>query len=116
MPQVVIAFVVALLSMAKRPLKLLIRIPPYKNPRNEWRRLIHAEVMKVQRRSLVRYDTSDRLEFECLLHMNDRSFPIHDVDNRLKDILDALQGRAGGPKKISVPCARLFQRIVEFIV
>jgi hypothetical protein len=24
---------------------------------------------------------------------------MHDVDNRLKDILDALQGRAGGPKK-----------------
>jgi Holliday junction resolvase RusA-like endonuclease len=23
---------------------------------------------------------------------------MHDVDNRLKDILDALQGRAGGPK------------------
>jgi hypothetical protein len=24
----------------------------------------------------------------------------HDVDNRLKDIMDALQGRAGGSKKI----------------
>ena len=23
---------------------------------------------------------------------------MHDVDNRLKDIMDALQGRAGGPK------------------
>jgi hypothetical protein len=25
---------------------------------------------------------------------------IHDVDNRLKDILDALQGRFGGPKSV----------------
>jgi hypothetical protein len=24
----------------------------------------------------------------------------HDVDNRLKDILDALQARVGGPKKV----------------
>lgn len=23
---------------------------------------------------------------------------MHDIDNRLKDIMDALQGRAGGPK------------------
>jgi hypothetical protein len=84
--------------MAKRPLRLLICIPPYKHPRNEWRRLIHAEVLKVQRRSLVHYETTDRLAIECILHMNDKSFPVHDVDNRPKDILDALQGSAGGQK------------------
>jgi hypothetical protein len=84
--------------MAKRPLKLIIHIPPYKNPRNAWRRLIHAEVLKVQKNSPVRYEDDDRLQVECCLHMNARSFPIHDVDNRLKDILDALQGRAGGSK------------------
>jgi len=84
--------------MAKRPLKLLIFIPPYKHPRNDWRRLIHAEVLRVQHKSLVRYAEKDRLQVECQLHMNERSFPVHDVDNRLKDILDALQGRAGGPK------------------
>lgn len=84
--------------MAKSPLKLLIRIPPYKHPRNSWRRLIHAEVLRVQRKSAVQYTENDRLEVECRLHMNKKSFPIHDVDNRLKDILDALQGRAGGSK------------------
>ena len=29
-----------------------------------------------------------------------RALEIHDVDNRLKDILDALQGRAGGSQAI----------------
>ena len=84
--------------MAKRPLRLLIHIPPYKHPRNVWRRLIHAEVKKLQRLSEVHYKEEDRLQIECRLHMNARSLPVHDVDNRLKDILDALQGRAGGPK------------------
>jgi hypothetical protein len=60
--------------------------------------LIHAQVLKVQSKLPVQYVEDDRLEVECRLHMNERSFPIHDVDNRLKDILDALQGRAGGPK------------------
>ena len=32
------------------------------------------------------------------LYMSDVRLRFHDVDNRLKDILDALQGRAGGPK------------------
>lgn len=32
--------------------------------------------------------------------MNSTALSFHDVDNRLKDIMDALQGRAGGSKKI----------------
>lgn len=31
--------------------------------------------------------------------MDETALRFHDVDNRLKDIMDALQGRAGGPKK-----------------
>ncbi len=85
--------------MAKRPLKLSIQIPPYKHPRNDWRRLIHAEVRKIQDKSPVRYEPDDRLEVECQLYMNAKALSVHDVDNRLKDILDALQGRAGGPKE-----------------
>lgn len=84
--------------MAKRPLTLIIHIPPYKHPRNAWRRLIHVEVLKVQRKTTTKYREEDRLQIECRLHMNAKAFPVHDVDNRLKDILDALQGRAGGSK------------------
>jgi hypothetical protein len=32
--------------------------------------------------------------------MDEAALLSHDVDNRLKDIMDALQGRAGGSKKL----------------
>lgn len=84
--------------MAKRPLKLRIRIPPYETPRNSWRRKLHACVVAKQKESAVRYRISDRLEVQALIYMKPTALRKHDVDNRLKDILDALQGRAGGPK------------------
>lgn len=86
--------------MAKRPLKIKVRIPPYRGPRNAWRRRLHAIVHQGQKKSGVRYDRKDRLEVAVRLYMNRTELSLHDVDNRLKDILDALQGRAGGPKKI----------------
>jgi hypothetical protein len=84
--------------MAKRPLTLTLRIPPYEHPRNEWRKKLHNVVLRKQRTSPVRYTDSDRLEVEVRLYINGSDLAKHDVDNRLKDILDALQGRAGGPK------------------
>lgn len=84
--------------MAKRPLSLKIRIPPYQTPRNVWRRELHRAISKKQRKSGVSYHPTDRLEVEARIYMNDTGLWFHDVDNRLKDILDALQGRAGGPK------------------
>ena len=84
--------------MAKRPLKLTLRIPPYETPRNAWRKKLHQIISKRQRRSPVEYEAEDKLEVEVLLYMKDPALAMHDVDNRLKDILDALQGRAGGSK------------------
>lgn len=84
--------------MAKRPLKLKIRIPPYETPRNAWRRKLHACVAAKQRESTVRYRILDRLEIEAMIYMKPVALRKHDVDNRLKDVLDALQGRAGGSK------------------
>ena len=85
--------------MAKRPLKLTLRIPPYETPRNAWRKRLHQVVLKRQRKSPVRYTEKDKLEVEVRLYIKGTGLTMHDVDNRLKDILDALQGRAGGPKK-----------------
>jgi hypothetical protein len=85
-------------QMAKRPLKLSIRIPPYENPRDAWRKKLHHIVRARQRRSTVRYLETDRLEVVVRLYISGSALAIHDVDNRLKDILDALQGRAGGSK------------------
>lgn len=84
--------------MAKRPLKLTLRIPPYERPRNAWRKKLHQVVLQRQRKSPVRYTEGDRLEVEVRLYIKGTGLTMHDVDNRLKDILDALQGRAGGPK------------------
>ena len=84
--------------MAKRPLNLTIRIPPYENPRNAWRKKLHQIVLERQRDSAVQYLQSDKLEVAVRLYISGSALGVHDVDNRLKDILDALQGRAGGPK------------------
>jgi hypothetical protein len=104
--------------MAKRPLKLKIRIPEYAFPRNSWRRAIHAAVNE-QRKEAVRYKDGDRLEVHLKLYFSKaRALDIHDVDNRLKDCLDALQGRVGGTKrKVGkleriIPNDRLVWRVV----
>jgi len=84
--------------MPKRPLKLKVRIPPYVSPRNVWRRRLHEAVTDAQRATGVAYRETDQLEVEVRLYLEEPALFVHDVDNRLKDILDALQGRAGGPK------------------
>jgi hypothetical protein len=48
----------------------------------------------------VTYTRDDRLEVHVILYLTACEVLVHDVDNRLKDILDALQGRAGGPKNV----------------
>ena len=84
--------------MAKRPLKLSIRIPPYARPRNAWRKALHEVISESQKISPVVYKLTDKLELEIKLYIKGSALFVHDVDNRLKDIMDALQGRAGGPK------------------
>ncbi len=85
--------------MPKRPLKLKIRIPQYESPRNSWREAIHKAVANAQEETSVKYTREDKLEVVLQLYFTDpRAAEIHDVDNRLKDCLDALQGRVGGTK------------------
>ena len=84
--------------MGKRRQTLHVRIPPYRCPRNEWRRAIHAELTKATAAQGTRYTTTDKLELAVTLYMPKAEIGWHDVDNRLKDIMDALQGRAGGTK------------------
>ena len=85
--------------MPKRPLKLKVRIPEYAPPRNTWREAIHQAVTAAQQTTSVSYRPDDRLEVVLRLYFTDGlATEIHDVDNRLKDCLDALQGRVGGTK------------------
>ena len=86
--------------MAKRKTKLSIRIPPYRPPRNSWRREIHQLACSEAEKAQVTYGLSDKLQLKVRLYLNNEALSSHDVDNRLKDIMDALQGRIGGPKKV----------------
>jgi hypothetical protein len=87
--------------MAKRPLRLSARIPPYRPPRNHWRTLVHRAISAYQRAAGVTYDSEDKLHIQVRLYLGKTALRFHDVDNRLKDIMDALQGRVGGPKRIT---------------
>jgi hypothetical protein len=84
--------------MGKRRQSLHVRIPPYQCPRNVWRLAIHAHLKDAIAAQGVSYTAKDKLELIITLYMREREIRWHDVDNRLKDIMDALQGRAGGPK------------------
>jgi Holliday junction resolvase RusA-like endonuclease len=81
--------------MAKRGLKLSVPIPNFMPNARAWRQAIHAAIVEVQDRGAVRYAETDKLEVEIRFHLRDRKLTILDLDNRLKDVLDALQGFIG---------------------
>lgn len=81
--------------MAKRGLKLSVRIPNFMKDSESWRRAIHAAVVEAQDRTHVRYSTTDKLDVEIRFHLRNPKLTILDLDNRLKDVFDALQGFIG---------------------
>jgi hypothetical protein len=105
--------------MAKRRLTLSVQLPQYCYPRNEWRKQINAAALDAQWARRVFYEEDDFLEVRVVLNLSVAQAQIHDVDNRLKDVLDALQGRAGGPKssdalrKIIPNDNRIFRVVIE---
>ena len=74
------------------------KLPTYQKDRQEWRRKILDNVRQAAAKDGIKYDAAQTLEVEVILYMKSgKRHDIHDVDNRLKDILDALQGRFRGP-------------------
>lgn len=55
----------------------------------------------------IEYAKNDKIELLIILYLGENEIAFHDVDNRLKDIMDALQERMGGSKKI-----HKFKRII----
>ncbi len=84
--------------MPKKRLTLKVRLPPYRSPRIAWRHDLHEAVQTAAAQARVAYAPSDNLELKVVLYLKGDALFVHDVDNRLKDIMDALQGRAGGKK------------------
>ena len=103
--------------MAKRRFSISVALPAYARPRNEWRRRVHAAVLDAQTRRGVGYRDADRLELRITLFLRDRPLDLHDVDERVKDVVDALEGRIAGQRsrrRIApiIPAQEQVQRIV----
>ena len=81
--------------MAKRRFTISATLPVYLPPRNEWRRKVHAAVLEAQTFRGVGYREGDQLELRVSL-FGPRDLDIHEVDERVKDIVDALEGRIAG--------------------
>jgi hypothetical protein len=75
-----------------------VRLPPYVSPRTQWRRRLHEAIEAVLSEAGIRFTENDRLSLEVRLYMSKGQLDFHDVDNRLKDVMDALQGRIWGTK------------------
>lgn len=93
--------------MGKQSLRLKVRLPRYETPRNEWRKRLHANIMTALKDKGIEYATDQKLELHITLYLAEPEIIFHDVDNRLKDIMDSLQGRMGGSKR-----EQRFKRII----
>lgn len=103
--------------MAKRRFSITVALPGYTRPRNEWRRRVHASVLDAQTRRGVGYRDADRVEVRITLFLGERPLDLHEVEERVKDVIDALEGRIAGPRsrrRIApiIPSPDQIQRIV----
>jgi hypothetical protein len=87
--------------MAKSRPTITASIPTYQKNRGQWRQKILSRVRAACRRAEVKYDQDESFEVVVLPYLRKgKRHDIHDVDNRLKDVLDALQGQFGGSKSL----------------
>jgi hypothetical protein len=86
--------------MAKRRFSIVVELPAYARPRNEWRRRVHAAVLDELARRGVGYVDADRLELRLALALEGRPLSVHAIDERVKDVIDALGGRIAGPRSL----------------
>jgi Holliday junction resolvase RusA-like endonuclease len=88
--------------VAKNRKTISIILPTYQKDRRQWRRDILDNVLGAALAAGVQYDREDHLEVVVLLYLKKgKRLLIHDVDNRLKDILDALQGKFRSSKSFT---------------
>lgn len=72
-----------------------------------WRRDVHHAIVDEAAERGIQYLPEDSLEVEVQVYLSSGQMKFHDVDNLLKHLLDALQGRLGGPKSRRTPKAIL---------
>jgi hypothetical protein len=57
---------------------------------------VHAAVLEAQTFRGVGYRENDQLDLRVALYLGPRPLDLHDSDERVKDIIDALEGRIAG--------------------
>src|SRR5688572_4818883 len=75
--------------------RIKIRLPEYTFPRNRWRKNIYNAILKKLRERGERKIEFDKIELKLVMYLSKNKIEIIDVDNRLKDVMDALQARWG---------------------
>ena len=98
--------------MAKKSEPLLsMTLPSYPLPKQEpilaprqkvldWRRKMNRLARKTAKEEGVKFAPDDAFDIEVRIGLTQRQIERQDVDNLVKHIFDALQGRAGGPKNV----------------
>jgi Holliday junction resolvase RusA-like endonuclease len=81
--------------MSKRRRKLVAKIPNFMKNAKAWRRAIHAAVSAAQVRTGLQFLPTDKFAVEVIFTLANPKLTVLDLDNRLKDVLDALQGFIG---------------------
>ena len=74
-----------------------MRLPPFESGPKEWCRAIHRALR--ERCSHLRYAKTDRLSVKVRVYLPRARWNRIDVDNALKQVMDALQGAVGGEGK-----------------
>jgi Holliday junction resolvase RusA-like endonuclease len=94
--------------MASRTRTVRCTLPPYQKNRQRWRKLILQAARSAADAARADYGHTPPLDVSLLIYMTGRKrLLIHDVDNRLKDVLDALHGRFRA--KAKTKALRLFE-------
>ena len=84
--------------MTKKRQTIKVRVPRYEGNRLGGRKGIHEELIKASTNIDIR--ENDPIELIVTRYFDKVAVHWQDGDNRLKDIMDALQGRLGGPKSV----------------
>lgn len=79
--------------------RLRMVLPRYATTAAEWKRSIHAAALAASVDQEVRFLAGEPLAVEIVLHMRG-GLARRDVDNRVKQVLDAIQGRLGNGGKV----------------
>ena len=85
--------------MPKHRKTIRTSLPPHNTVKRRWRRAIRDSVVKAANRAGVIYGSSEPLEVAVLVYLSKgKAVSTRDVDNLVKHVLDAFQGRFGSVK------------------